>query len=485
MDEHNSNDHNQSEQERLLGTFDRALSGAATDAEIAALDELLDADPDARALYAEYAKFGVDLRFGFRTGALLGREGVPDQPQPKGARDSRHQLWMRTLSAGFLGALAASVLTAALLLPSTERETVVAPVAAFRPPAPVATLSEHSNAVWRGQQLSLGQSISEGGRVKLLRGTARISVGAGAEILATAPCDLAFESPETVRLHEGEVAVAVAEWATGFTVQTDMMDLEELGATFTVSASPESGVKAKALEGQVRAQRSATGGRPGESVLLSPGEAFAIDNKGRMLGRTTEGIGAGEEFDFGDARPYQTVELHNTGVDIAVGDDDPHWLVVAGPGGRAELPEPAVLCLPDERYLPNDPAVSQWVSVRDSRNAKSDSVYTFQTSFHLDGFDLSTVKLFGRFLADNGIQEVRVNGSPVRVDSWVDNEEGQAFLQPQFRIVNVTGGLVAGVNTIEVDVWNGRFEAPPALRDSPVNPMALRVEWYAFGRQSI
>jgi hypothetical protein len=91
------------------------------------------------------------------------------------------------------------------------------------------------------------------------------------------------------------------------------------------------------------------------------------------------------------------------------------------------------------------------------------------------------VQLFGRFLADNGFHEVRVNGRPVNLESWVDNIRGQYFTQPQFRTVNVTDGLLAGANVIEIDVWNAVFQPVDTHKTTP-NPMALRVEWEGFGR---
>src|SRR5690606_27525598 len=89
----------------------------------------------------------------------------------------------------------------------------------------------------------------------------------------------------------------------------------------------------------------------------------------------------------------------------------------------------------------------------------------------------------GRFLADNGIQEVRVNGEAVEVQSWRDNELHQLFGDQEFRYVNVTNGLKQRWNTIEIDVFNGTFMAANRALEGVPNPMALRVEWYAFGRQ--
>jgi hypothetical protein len=164
-----------------------------------------------------------------------------------------------------------------------------------------------------------------------------------------------------------------------------------------------------------------------------------------------------------------------------VGDEDPYWRVIAGPKETLAAPQFAMVCAPDERYLPNDRTSSQWVSMAKWRQAAPNSIYTFETKFDLTGFDLATVQLFGRFLADNGIHEVRVNGRPVNLESWIDNVPGQQFTQPQFRTVNVTDGLLAGANIIEIDVWNALFQPAHVHKTTP-NPMALRVEWEGFGR---
>lgn len=466
----------------LIDLFDRALRGDANAEELQRLESLLDVDQQARDLYVEYSRFGVDLRYGFRTGALLGNGRAPRAVQLPKEPEGQSGRWRRRAAMGVLAAVAAGVAMAVLLRGDGQQVAESTGRTLSRPPAPVATLADHTNALWQGDQLRIGESLREGSRVTLLRGAARISVGAGAEIVASAPCELEFDAPDRVRLRRGEVAVNVAEWAAGFTILTDAMSVEDMGTTFTVSASRESGVRTKVLKGQVRAIPSRGVGAGPDGVLLTRGEAFSVDRDGRLMGRSREAIGEDEAFDFGALQPYRPVELFNTGANLRVGDEDPHWRIVRGPEGRFGGPGPAVLCEPDERYLPNDPASSQWVSVRDPQNAATNSLYTFQTTFNLDGYDVSTVQLFGRFLADNGIQEVRVNGAPVRVDSWIDNVSGQAFRQSEFRFVNVTDGLVAGANVVEIDVWNGSFQEPPSMRSSPVNPMALRVEWYAFGR---
>lgn len=358
-----------------------------------------------------------------------------------------------------------------------------------KPPAPVATLASADRARWENSQLNVGQALYEGDSISLQAGKARISVGFGAELVAEAPCMLSFLASDRVQLHKGNVAVDVAPWAKGFTVVTDEMDIVDLGTTFTVSASP--GVKSETtvLKGLVRVHPSKVRKQRPRGLLVKEGQQVSIDDQGLLKNvEQPETLPQLSSFDFGVTGPYRPVELSNTGIGLAVGDEDQHWRVVAGPDSNFRGPQYATVCVPHERYLQNYPNVSQWISIADWQTAAANSVYTFQTEFDLEGYDLNTMQLFGRFLADNGIAAVRVNDEPVQVQSWVDNVVLQPFGDPQFRFVNVTEGLVRGRNIIEVDVRNGmqrqwHKESKEAVLSAIPNPMALRVEWYAFGRQ--
>ena len=354
-----------------------------------------------------------------------------------------------------------------------------------RPPAPVATLAWDENTQWEGETLAVGHSFHEGETMHLKQGQAHVSVGYGAEIVAHAPCLLTFLSADRVKLIEGDVVVDVAEWGKGFTVITDSMDVVDLGTTFSVSASSEATVETSVLKGMVRALPARSRDGEQRSVLLTEGEGLIVDELGN---RRTFDHSSQEElskYGSGALRPYRPVELHNSGIGLSEGDQDPYWRVIAGPEGDFHGPEYAQVCVPYKRYLDNDPTESQWVSIRAWETARPNSVYTFATSFHLEGYDLSTMRLFGRFLADNGVEAVRVNGRLVQVQSWTDNVYGQRFDGPQFRFVNVTEGLVEGKNSIEIDVWNGSMvNRRTGKPDNSPNHMALRVEWYAFGRGS-
>ncbi len=374
----------------------------------------------------------------------------------------------------------------------SETSSLVAPtgvrqMSMEKPPAPVATLSSAKGAVWEDRQLQVGQQLCETESVKLLQGAARISVGFGAEIVANAPCEMTFLSSKRIHLHQGTVGVDVATWAKGFTVVTDEMDIVDLGTTFTVTASPRGNSETTVLKGVVRVHPSTVQNEKRRGLLVTEGQQVLVDETGlRKTIKLTQSNQLLSRLDFGTSKPYQPVVLNNSGLGLSEGDEDLHWRVVAGPGENFVAPQFATVCVAHERYLANDPDASQWISIADWESATPNSTYTFQTEFKLDDYDLSTMRLFGRFLADNGVAAVRVNGEPVPVQSWVDNVTYQMFGHSQFRFVNITDGLVAGQNTIEIDVLNGEMvqgKVGDMKHRAVPNPMALRVEWYAFGRK--
>jgi hypothetical protein len=478
----------------LLSQFAAVLTQRASDDEIRSLEALLAYDPAVVEAFALYSQQEVDLRHTLKTVC-----SHPRQDQPCSSTNCELQLGQsvagsRRLIAIVLSCAAALFITIGAVYylaaphdrPATLAEEPHAEEfydeAAIprKPPAPVAVLAAANDPIWQGPKLFLGQSLREGDAVTLVQGEARISMGFGAEIAAKGPCALRIVARDRVQLQFGEAAVHVAEWAHGFTVETPAMDVIDLGTTFVVSASQDASAETTVIEGQVRVSpRKKIDGSP-RSVLVSQGEALAVGNAGRRLSIQPSTDISGTLVDFGIQKPYRPIGLHNSGYGFAVGDEDPYWCVIKGPKSAIHGPQFAIVCEPDVRYLPNDPGSSQWVSIAHCSDAGPNSTYTFQTKFDLTGFDLSTVQLFGRMLADNGIKEVRVNGKPIIMESWVDNTPGQKFSQPQFRSVNVSEGLVEGTNTIEVDVWNGIFQ-PLKLQNAP-NPMALRVEWEGFGR---
>jgi ferric-dicitrate binding protein FerR (iron transport regulator) len=508
--------------------FDKAVAGQLADDERNELEQLLKSSPEVRREYRNYVALHAELASAVRMArardviydevrsrARVGRcesgvSGVlpasssmvvPAASSPACAdrpRPAARCLPATTFSLGgsrLLGiwATIASVLVvmggAAYWWPSaSETVPVLVPQplvrhVASQPPAPVATIAALAADTNLSGQWYVGRAIYEGDVFEVDSGSAQISVGVGAEIAATGPCALRMLARDRVQLLYGDVVVHVAEWAKGFTIVTDAMDVVDLGTTFRVSAKPGEQAEASVIKGLVRVHPRGDELGQQRGLLLAEGEALVIDNEGLRQIKQQLPDTTAQAIEFGKLVPYRPVAMHNTGVGLNHGDEDPHWRVVSGPAEDLDPRGYASVCVPHERYLPNQPHVSQWVSISRWREAAPQAVYTFRTEFDLTGYDISTIQLFGRLLADNGVEELRVNGRPAQVESWNDMELGQRFEHAQFRFVNVTDGLVEGVNEIEVDVYNGGVVLRGQRNFSLRNHMALRVEWYAFGRK--
>ena len=273
----------------------------------------------------------------------------------------------------------------------------------------------------------------------------------------------------------------VAQWGSGFTVDTDGMRVIDLGTRFAIAASTDD-VETHVLQGQVRVQPLETTVDGRRSVLLSKGEALRVDHDSgdatRMDAEADRFPKSAESF-----RPFKPIAMFNTGAGLAEGDEDPHWRITSGPeGGGYHGEQFGVVAVPHERYAPNEPERSQWISVAKKLEpgVNPKSLFTFETSFDLTGFDINAVMVAAQVLADNGVREIRLNGEPVEMKPWDDNEFGQSFTRNRFRLVEIQRGFVPGVNKIEIDVWNGVYQYDANCNDP--NPMSLRVEFQAYGR---
>ena len=117
-------------------------------------------------------------------------------------------------------------------------------------------------------------------------------------------------------------------------------------------------------------------------------------------------------------------------------------------------------------WLANDPGRSRWLSTANGPPFVPNGVtYTFRTTFEVAGALPETFVLRGRFIGDNRVDAIRLNGKSVRMP----DHGNDAF--DRFTGFTVEKGFVEGTNTLEFDVYNG------TPGDGETGPMGLRVEW--------
>jgi ferric-dicitrate binding protein FerR (iron transport regulator) len=469
----------------------KAAEGQLSAVDEARLNELIASNDDACRWLLFASMMDADLVFHARALAAAERAaakvgpGDSDAPVLGGPpqKGTRIGPWPFGLAAAAVLALSALLIfnRGESLQPSAAVPPRIERLLAERQPEPVASLTLAPGATLDGPAPAASDVFAEGREITLLSGEAHVSMASGADFVLKSPGQLKFVSAKEVQLRRGVLTAHVAEWGSGFTVDTDAMRIIDLGTRFAVAASTDD-VETHVLQGQVRVQPLEAKVEGRRSVLLSQGEALRVDRAGqgatRLEAQQDRFPDSPEDF-----RPFKPIKMFNTGAGLAEGDEDQHWRISAGPVGAGYRgPQFGVVCVPDERYAPNEPERSQWISVaKDLRpGGLPNSVFTFETTVDLVGFDLETVTIAAQVLADNGVRAIRVNGEPAAIEPWDDNLPDQLFHRNRFHIVEIRRGFVPGLNKLEIDVWNGIYNKEGMKADP--NPVSVRVEFQAFGR---
>jgi hypothetical protein len=166
------------------------------------------------------------------------------------------------------------------------------------------------------------------------------------------------------------------------------------------------------------------------------------------------------------------IVVFNTGVGLKEGQPDPHWQVVARRDDPEFKPQPALVRGPGGNALENDPTRSQWLSlVAGDAELPEDVVYVFRTTFDLAGMTPSTAVLRGKFLADDRLVAIRLNGRSLKVPLQPDG--GPFIYWTKF---HASAGFVEGTNVLEFDVLNADPLKSPVERRAARSRMSCRVE---------
>ncbi len=349
----------------------------------------------------------------------------------------------------------------------------------------------------------LGAHVSLGREYKLDSGLMQITYDTGARVILEGPCSYKVESARggylalgklTARIEEGrrEKREKGAKSQTAnpksrnpripespnpripkspnpFVVRTPTAIVTDLGTEFAVEVDGSGGTRSHVFQGtiEIRPTAASTAG----PVRLGVGETALVDSTGGRIAKRRSV--AGQSARFARRMPRrERLALHNTGVGLREGAPDPHWQIVARSDDPDFEPRPAVVSeIKPGAFRPNEPGRSQWVALVDKLGeVPNDAIYTFRYAFELPpDANPDSARLRGRFMADNHVKAIRVNGEPLAVP-----EHG--YIPPFIEYYEfwTREGFVAGTNVLEIDVEN----SSPEERKQGVerNPMLLRVE---------
>jgi len=383
----------------------------------------------------------------------------------------------------------------------------------------VGHISGMADCRWADPSLKpIAPRIRQGTKFALTSGLMEITYTTGAKVILQGPCTYEVESPHGGYLALGKLTARVAsgEWPVAssksqenhksaiinhksaiskspniqiskFVVRTPTAIITDLGTEFGVEVTETGESQAHVFQGQVEIRladdniSSSAGKGPaakGRVIIINANQSAVVKKDGKIQTiDITKAAGAGEEVAGAAAAGafvrqmprWVPIKVFNTGIGLKEGDEDPHWQIVARSDQPDFMPQPAVVSmLPMGMWCGNDPRNSQWISTGEGwQDLPNGVTFTFRTQFELlDALPKSAV-LVVRFMADNHVNSIRLNGKELPVPNHEYNHPFTRFTKLTLR-----EGFVRGPNILEIDVFNGVLEKDVNI----LSPMCFRAE---------
>lgn len=154
------------------------------------------------------------------------------------------------------------------------------------PPASVevATLSNSLNAEFAGDAAyASGSRLSNAkDSLWLQKGVVTIEFDYGAEVVIEAPAEFCLNSAEELTLRYGRLYARVPERSKGFTIETPIAQIIDLGTEFAVKVDYDQTCEVHMIKGNASLIPGIKGQRNGESRILSAHEATHVDLSGQV-----------------------------------------------------------------------------------------------------------------------------------------------------------------------------------------------------------
>jgi len=400
------------------------------------------------------------------------------------------------------GAIAAIVLLGVLLivplLPSTP-PTALPPTAAV--PAPpestpttptlqVARLESANQCVWEMDKApSVGDTLEQR-TYQLEEGQATIRFHGGGVIHIESPARFSLDSIQSMTLASGRLVGYCDADASGFAVRTPDAQLVDLGTEFGVWVQENEQTQLHVFVGQVRASLLNQLGQVVATRVVS--ESQAVSARPDSADLTALDQADSELF---EATRQIDLPVWSTGEEVRQDDGvDPNWQIIAVNGEALDTPVSAVRYDPPQSnrraFRANVEGQLTWITDDPEAGIANQDRYTYATQFNLDEtVDLESLRLEIRFLADNYVIAIRLNGQAIDTPEPQSYERYDTLTQAL-----ASEGFVQGINHLEIDVSNllPDQQVQPTLREGEINPQSLMVElalqglrrWKTTGEQA-
>lgn len=151
----------------------------------------------------------------------------------------------------------------------------------------VATLVCNDDAVWDDLvELNLDLTrLAIGEQLRLVEGQANVFFDAGVEVLMIAPCEITLLEEKRISSNSGRISARVIEGGRGFTIDTPVARVVDLGTEFAVSISESGETDVAVFEGEVdlafgSEKKAAAVQDPPRRDRLVQGQALRINRSG-------------------------------------------------------------------------------------------------------------------------------------------------------------------------------------------------------------
>ena len=241
-----------------------------------------------------------------------------------------------------------------------------------------------------------------------------------------------------------------------FAVRTPTAVVTDLGTEFGVEVDKSGASRAHVFRGRIEVR--AVGNASPQAVSLGENESARIDSgKNRIVSVVHQ---TGHQHAFVREMPKSApIQFFNTGKGLKTGDPDPHWQIVSRSDDPHFKPRPAVVVNPVPANGADNPSRSQWIAPAADFWLPDDVVYTFRATFDLTGLLPSRAALRGRFIADDMVIAIRLNGRRLKVPL---QHEGEPYVH--WTNFSANAGFVKGTNVLEIDVLNANLRISPSER---------------------
>lgn len=326
----------------------------------------------------------------------------------------------------------------------------------------VATLTQvSSDAVWSDQSDGWFAGMKlEAGEIDLASGSIVVELNDGAEITLHGPARFSILDSNHSELHHGQLGADVPASGHGFEVLIPGGVVTDYGTTFSLLVPDSPGLGPSHLEVDKGLVTVATrrSGRRGEAVALRNDQFATIEPDGSEI----------RAYEYTNLT--SPIDTHSTGEALRHGRVDSDWMIRINDNPRAHA---AIVVAPDDwtssefnhlYWLPGGLHRSHWVALQANGaterfiSGEGPATFTYTTTLTIpENFDPDTVTLDLRFIVDNRLNAIRVNGRAVAGPFELPHPDLSSDDQRQYRTWTshtLKGCFVSGENTLEFVVHN-------------------------------